>query len=112
MFLPLLAWLSIGSLPAIIIAAGIGIVVGILSWTAPKLISPLFIGLMLITFPIGIVLGELVMLVIYMSVFLPMGIAFRLFGRDRLQRRIDRNCKSYWSPKKQPKSAASYYRQS
>jgi hypothetical protein len=52
------------------------------------------------------------MLVIYMAVFLPMGIAFRLFGRDRLQRRIDRNCKSYWSLKKQPKSAASYYRQS
>jgi hypothetical protein len=40
-----------------------------------------------------------------------MAFLFRVMGRDALQRRIDRDAKSYWQPKAQPRDAGSYYRQ-
>jgi len=51
-------------------------------------------------------------LIIYFGVFLPFGLVFRLLRRDALQLELDRDRDSYWEPKKQPTSAASYYRQS
>jgi hypothetical protein len=56
--------------------------------------------------------GELAMLLIYFGVFLPIGLLFRTAGRDALQRGFDRNRKSYWQVKKQPRDGASYFRQS
>ncbi len=112
LMLPLLAWLWSGSLTLIAWLAVLGLLIAIASWVVPKIVAPLFIGLMLITIPIGLVIGELAMFLIYMTVFLPIGILFRLRSRDRLQLKIDRQCKSYWQVKRQPKSVASYYRQS
>lgn len=112
LMLPLLAWLWSGSLTLIAWLAAVGLLIALASWVVPKIVAPLFIGLMLITLPIGLVISELAMLLIYMTVFLPIGIIFRLRSRDRLQLKIDRQCKSYWQPKPQPKSVASYYRQS
>lgn len=89
-----------------------GLLLALLAWRLPTAVAPLFIGVMLITLPIGLVLSEAVLLLVYTFVFVPMGIAFRCLGRDRLQRRIDRSCDSYWQATPQPRSIASYYRQS
>lgn len=61
--------------------------------------------------PIGLVIGEVAILSIYYAVFLPIGLVFRLCGRDTLQRSFDRQAASYWQSKERPKSAAQYYRQ-
>jgi hypothetical protein len=79
---------------------------------APKLAKPIFIGLMLVATPIGLVIGELAMISIYFGMFLPIGLFFRLIGRDALALKLDRNANSYWSAKKQPNGVRSYYRQS
>ncbi|QEG38975.1 hypothetical protein [Roseimaritima ulvae] len=112
LMLPLLAWLWSASLTVIAWFAFAGLLIAVVSWVAPKIVAPLFIGLMLITLPIGLVIGELAMFLIYMTVFLPIGIFFRLRRRDRLQLNLDRQCKTYWQAKQKPTSVASYYRQS
>lgn len=110
--LPLVGWIwGAGgtTLAALVIA---GLLLASVSMVWPKRIQPLFVGLMLIATPIGLVIGELAMAAIYFGVFLPIGLAFRLAGRDALNLRADRKASSYWQEKQQPSSVASYYRQS
>src|SRR5262245_1338468 len=61
---------------------------------APGLISPRslkygFIGLSLAPLPIGIVMSEVSLLLTFSIVFVPLGIGFRLLGRDVLKRRLE-----------------------
>ena len=66
----------------------------------------------IITLPIGLVVGELAMLVVYFGVFLPIGLCFRLSKRDALQRSVRVETASYWQQKQLPDSVSQYYRQS
>jgi hypothetical protein len=110
--LPGIAWLwSLGS-AWIVGSIVLGVGLALAAWYAPRLVKPIFIGLMLVTFPIGLVLSELVLILVYWSVFVPMGLAFRLLRRDRLQRTLEPQRDSYWEAKPQPRSLANYYRQS
>lgn len=110
--LPLLAWIWSGNLNLIAALAAIGLLIGIVSFFRAQAIKPLYVGLILITAPIGMIVGETVMFLIYMTVFLSIGIFFRVTSRDRLRLKLDRQALSYWQSKRQPKSIASYYRQS
>ncbi len=110
--LPLVGWLWGAGRPTLGWLAVIGGVIAVTSLTWPKAVKPLFVGLTLLTAPIGIVVGELAQLLIYFGVFLPIGLIFRLMRRDTLQLRLDREAKTYWRPKPPPRHAASYFRQS
>lgn len=110
--LPLLGWLWSASSTVLTVLFAIGVLVAITAWLFPKAVLPVFLALMLITTPIGMAVGELAMLLIYLAVFLPIGILFKFLSRDRLQLRLDRKATSYWQRKHQPRSVASYYRQS
>ena len=105
------AWLGwqrwlVGSL------AAAGVAMAVVSIAAPRLLRPVFVGASLLAFPIGFVVGEVLLAAIYFLVFTPIAIMFRLIGRDALDRRIDRSAVSYWRPKTQPRDVASYFRQS
>jgi hypothetical protein len=89
-----------------------GLVVGAAGVFLPKAVKPLFRGLTIMAAPIGMVIGEFAMLLIYFGVFLPFGLVFRIVKRDALQLKFDRKATTYWQPKRQPGGAASYYRQS
>lgn len=91
---------------------GIGLVIAIAGTVRPQSIKYLFIGLSLAALPIGMVVSELIMLLIYFVVFLPVAIVFKLIGRDALERKIDRNAKTYWQPKVLSGRPDSYFRQS
>jgi hypothetical protein len=56
-------------------------------------------------------MAEVILLSVYLFVFVPMGIVFRLLRRDalRLQKAAT---DTYWQKKSQPRNAASYFRQS
>jgi hypothetical protein len=110
--LPLVGWIwgASGATMLVLLIAGLLVAAG--SLILPKLVQPLFVGLMLIAMPIGLVVGELAMVAIYFGVFLPIGLAFRLVGRDALNLRRNRKASSYWQEKQQPSNVANYYRQS
>jgi len=110
--LPLVGWIWGLSGNVLMGLAMTGAVIATAGFVVPKLVLPLFVGLMVIATPIGFVVGELAMIMIYFGLLLPIGLFFRLIGRDALALKLDRNADSYWSPKKQPNSVASYYRQS
>ncbi len=128
--LPLLAWLFTtstdirgclfggqaliwhgGNVAAIAVSAVVGGSLALLGYIKPQWLAPIFIGLSYLTMPIGLVLGEAIMLITYFALFVPVGLFFRLIGRDSLQRKINRASNSYWREKRQPREAQSYFRQ-
>lgn len=110
MALPLLGWLWRANPAAIAVLTAAGGAIAAAAWRKPQLVRPLFVGLILIAAPIGMVVGELALLLIYFTIFLPIGLVFRIVRRDALQLRIDRSAETYWQPKAEPEKAASYYR--
>jgi hypothetical protein len=120
--LPLAGWLFTGKpwpaaatrMQATVVGtlAGVGVVAALLALVRPQALRGPFIGATLLALPIGLVVGEVVLLLIYFGLFLPVSMIFRLMGRDALDRRIDREAKSYWQPKARPAGPESYFRQS
>lgn len=85
---------------------------GLLGTLQPSWLRWAFVGASVVTFPIGLVIGEVVMFSVFLLAFVPIALIFRWIGRDALQRKIDKDATTYWQPKPQPKDAASYFRQS
>lgn len=110
--LPGLAWLWGGSTQLIGILGTVGLLCAVLGLLAPRALKPVFVTLTVLVMPIGMIIGELAMLLIYFGLFLPIALIFRLTKRDALQLKLQPNEPSYWRAKKKPRSAASYYRQS
>jgi hypothetical protein len=110
--LPLAGWLwGAGSADQCLLFAS-GAAIALAGWLYPPTARPAFLALSVAGAPIGMVVGELALLLIYFAVFVPIGLSFRLAKRDALQRRLNREAKTYWQPKKRPVCVASYYRQS
>jgi hypothetical protein len=118
-FLPLAGWVFSGkprtleaaNVPLLAGLAGCGLLLAVLSLLKPQALKSLFVGMSIVALPIGLVVGELVLLGVFFLVFTPLALVFRLIGRDALQRKLDRQATSYWQPKAQPRDAASYFRQ-
>ena len=110
--LPVLGWLWGGDLKlvSVLLAAGLALAIGGL--VVPKALTPVFVAFTILAVPIGVAVGELAMLLIYLGVFLPIGTAFRLLKRDALQLGKERAARSYWQPIEKPGDVSSYYRQS
>lgn len=119
---PLIGWLIAGKptpeswLPVhtkwVGACAAVGGVMGLLALSRPMMLKWIFVGLSIVTFPIGLLMGELLLFAIYVLAFLPMAIIFRLIGRDALDRTLKPDAESYWQAKPRPKDATSYFRQS
>ena len=110
--LPLLGWIWGVGLQFIGLLALLGLALAVAGVVFPGVVKPIFLALTIAAIPIGMVIGELVMLLIYFGVFLPVGLCFRFMKRDALQLKLDRQAKTYWQSKNKPSGIASYYRQS
>ncbi len=110
--LPALAWLWDGGRPLILALAGVGASLGFVGLLQPRLLRWPFVALTVVLLPIGLVVGEVVLALTYFAVLLPIGLVFRLLGRDRLQLKADRAAESYWRGKLMPRDVGSYLRQS
>lgn len=110
--LPTLGWIWGGSMQIILGLCILGGTLALSGFVWPASLKPIFLTLMAITCPIGLLAGELSMIMIYFGLFLPLSLAFRLTGRDALQLKRPKSSTSYWQEKKQPASASTYYRQS
>jgi hypothetical protein len=108
--LPCIAWLW-GSQQIGWTLAGAGMFIAGLGLAYPATVKPLYLALGAVALPIGWVVGEVLLAVVYYLVFVPVGLAMRTIGRDPLQRRFDREAATYWQPKKPPASPSSYLRQ-
>jgi hypothetical protein len=77
----------------------------------PSWVKPFFLGLTLATWPIGWVVSHLAIGLVYYLVITPIGLAFRLIGRDPLRRAFDPKATTYWEPYNPNRGADRYLRQ-
>jgi len=77
----------------------------------PPTIRPVFVGLILLTYPIGWVVSHLLLGAIFYLLFLPIGLVLRWTGHDPLQLKPPQG-KSLWKSPVGKTDAASYLRQS
>lgn len=94
--------LSIGAL---------AIVVGLAGLTRPEWIRLIFVGWMILAFPIGWTISQVVLLILFFGLFAPIGLVFRLIGRDPLHRARAVGVESYWTPKPAPADVRRYFKQ-
>jgi len=110
--MPLLCWLwSGGSQAATAVGAALGVGCGALGLVFPRGLKPVFILLSLVAYPIGFVVSELLILIVFVGLFVPVGLVFRLLRRDVLKLGFDPQAETYWQPKRQPTDVTSYLRQ-
>ena len=108
--LPLVAALwTRGSLPAILSAAAIGGLLAAIAIAWPRGLRPLLVAINIVTAPLVLLIHDMVLSLAYFLVVVPVGLVFRLFGRDPLQLKIDRGAGTYWQSKKQPRDVRSYF---
>ena len=108
---PVVMWFWGFALDAVLLGCAAGFLFGLLSFFLPMLAWPIYVLLTLCAAPIGWIVGELALVVVFFGVFMPVGLLLRCLKRDLLQLKLDRQATSYWSKKDAPVSPASYYRQ-
>ncbi len=77
----------------------------------PPFMRVVFIGLVRITMPIGIVVSWLLLAVIYFGVITPIGLLSRALRADPLQRDRDEAAATYWNRYDPPEEADRYFEQ-
>lgn len=91
----------------LLVAAAAG---GLLGTCRPQWLRPVFVGWMLLAFPIGWVVSHLLLGALYFGVFTPLGLLLRLAGKDSLRLRRSDSV-SLWQEKPQQADLRRYLRQ-
>lgn len=76
----------------------------------PLILRPVFVGWMILVFPLGWLVSNVVLAVIYFLLFLPFGLFFRIKGRDVLNRKQRRDLTTYWQPRPTTPDPGRYFR--
>ena len=110
----LVAAVLYGRLDSQMPAAGVLLVtsaVGLIGLAVPVLVRPVYVVWMGLAFPIGWTVSHLMMLAVFYFVLTPIGLVMRSLGRDPMQRRLDREAKTYWLPRTPRADMKRYFRQ-
>jgi len=89
----------------------LGATMGVTGLLRPRWIRWLFVGSIVLVFPLGWMVSQLTLLLMYYAVFTPVALCFRCLGRDALGRRSRPESASYWTAKEQPRDLRRYFRQ-
>ena len=88
----------------------IGLAIGPLGLIKPAAVRWVFVVWMALAFPIGWVVLQVMLVVLFYLVLTPAALLFRLRGRDLLARKKPETA-SFWLPKQIPEDVRSYFRQ-
>ncbi|HEY8503312.1 MAG TPA: SxtJ family membrane protein [Gemmataceae bacterium] len=91
--------------------AGLAATVGPLGLVWPPVVRPLYAVCAVVAYPVGWVVSHALLALLFYGLFTPLGLSFRLIGRDPLALRRERAQESYWEPRPQPRGPESYLRQ-
>ena len=93
------------------LCAVLALTIGPLGLIRPGWIRPIYVGWMILAFPIGWTVSQVMLALMFYGLFMPIGLLFRLLGRDALHRTRRPEVESYWTPKPAPAGPKSYFRQ-
>jgi hypothetical protein len=100
-----------GNVPAAAALAGAATALGATGLVRPRWLRPVFVGAMVVAFPVGWAVSWVLLAGLYYGLFTPVGLLFRLAGRDRLNLRRPVGRASYWEPKPGVDDLRRYYQQ-
>ena len=87
-----------------------GVGVCVLSLVAPTLARYVYVGWMLAAWPIGMVISTVMVTLVFYLLITPIGLVFRLMGRDKMGLR-KKDGGSYWIVRSGPPKRERYLRQ-
>jgi hypothetical protein len=94
------------------IALGVmAVVLGGLGLVRPAAVRWLFVGMTVVTYPIGWVVSQVMLAIMFYGIITPLAWWFRVRGRDLLTRRPAPNRATFWAPKQTPEDMRAYFRQ-
>ena len=105
-----LTWAGVDSVPLLSLA-GAALLAGGLGLIWPRSLSPLFVGWMVLAWPIAWIVSMTTLAVVFYVVLTPVALVLRLLGRDALQRRLDPQRESYWEERPPLAEPTRYLRQ-
>ena len=85
--------------------------IGLLGLIRPAAMRWLFVGATVLAFPIGWVVSQIMLAVMYYGIITPLAVWFRILGRDLLSRKPMPNRATFWTPKHTPEDMGAYFRQ-
>lgn len=104
------AWHGHGG-PTTDLLGATGLVIGGLGICYPRAVRWVYTVCMIATFPVSVVVSQVALASVYFLVFTPVGLVFRIVGRDPL--RLRRGAQpTYWTPTTARRDHEDYLRQS
>jgi hypothetical protein len=89
----------------------LALTVGPIGLARPEWMRPIYVSWMVLAFPIGWTVSQVITALMFYGLFTPIGLVFRLIGRDPLQRARRPGLETYWSPKPMPADPRRYFQQ-
>jgi hypothetical protein len=89
-----------------------GVILILLGAVAPRVLKYPYIAWMSVAFTLGFIMSRVLLTICFFLLVTPIALIGRLFGKDFLNRKLDREAESYWIRcESAPKSAESYEQQ-
>jgi len=104
-------WLARGHRTAALILGTLAIVVGGLGLALPVAIRWIYVGCSIVAFPVGWVVSQVMLALMFYGVITPVALFFRLRGRDLLHRALPKDRAGFWTAKSLPQDVQRYFRQ-
>jgi hypothetical protein len=106
-----LNWFVRGNETAAMAFAILAVTLGPAGLAVPAVMRPVFVGLIVLGFPIGWVVSRILLALMFFGLVTPVAWLFRLRGRDILYLKRSAGRETYWLKKPVPPDSASYFRQ-
>jgi hypothetical protein len=98
-------------LPVAAALAALGVLSGLASLVYPRANWPIFVGISVLSFPIGFVVSFVIMGLLFFVIFGVVAVCLRVMGRDPMNRSYDAKAPSYWITPDSNRNQDSYFRQ-
>jgi hypothetical protein len=103
-------WHAAAIWASVVLAAGAAVL--LCSLLSPRATRIVYLALTIAAMPIGLAVSFVMLAAFYFLLLTPVGLLFRLVGRDPLHRAFTRGADSYWVPRGPSPSAERYFHQS
>lgn len=87
------------------------VLIGVLGLCRPQAVRWLFVGWMIVAFPVGWLVSHIMLAAVYYGLFTPLALLFRIVGRDALLLRRQTSAQTYWQPRPVMTDMRRYLRQ-
>ena len=95
-----IAWRRGWAVGPLVLGLGVpGGLLMLLGLAVPTALRPVYRVWMGIAVVLGYIMTRVLLTLVFVGLVIPIGLLLRLFGKDLLNRRIDRDAATYWQPK-------------